>query len=159
MSSVQSASRMSTVRTCTPMVSSARQGETLASWSSTRDQHFVAGPQRAAQRTAQVKGVGGHVLAELDLGGRGRAQEVGHGGVGVVQHPVGLDGCLKRAAVVGVAAHQVIGHARHHLPRHLGAAGVVEENSARLERRELGPDLLDIEWHAMLLRIGCGSVP
>jgi hypothetical protein len=121
---------MSTQRTTAPRSSAASsQGEMLASWSEAGDDDFVARPQAAGQGAGEREGERGHVLAEDDLVGRGRAQEIGHGGMGFVEDLVRINRCLKCPAMVGVGIQQIIHHARHYRARHLRAPGLSKKTA------------------------------
>ncbi len=87
---------------------------------------FVARLERLADRAAEGEGQAGHVLAEDDFLAAPGVEEVGHDVVCFRDDPVAFDAGDECAAVIGVAAGQVIGHCVDARLRHLRAAGAVE---------------------------------
>ena len=115
-----------------------------------RDDDLVAGCQGRADGSADVQGQGRHVVAELDLVRRGRAEEVGDGRVGLVGDRVtqlaGREGATGVGVRILVVAHDGIDDAL----RDLRAARSVEEGDGTSsllagERGELGAQGFDIE--------------
>ena len=127
-------------RTVTPRSrSSARQGSTLAWWSSSVTTISSPGPQRRAQRPGQVEGQRRHVGPEGDLVGRG-VEEVGEGLPGVGDGVVGLLAGREGPVGVGVVVEEVVGHRLDHLAGHLRPAGAVEVGDrVAAVRRRPGP--------------------
>ena len=111
----------------------------------TRDDHHVAGLQRAGDRPADVQRQRRHVLAEDDLLRRRGVDEVGEGLVGAVQDGVGFATGGEEAAVVRIAVAQVVGDGVDHPARDLRAPRAVEEDRRSavddaVQGRELLPD-------------------
>ncbi len=119
-----------------------------------RDQHFVTGPQRASESTAEVKCQRRHIGAEDDFLCRGCIEQIGGGLMRFVQDGVGFAAGREDAALVGVARGQVMHHRIDDALRHLRPAGPVEENrragscpTNAIQRRELLAESIDIEHH------------
>ena len=114
-----------------------------------RDDHLVAGRERARDRVREEEVERRHVGAEGDLAGLG-AEEVGRRLVGGGEQRVGLARAGEGAAGVRVRALQVAAHRLDHGGRHLRAAGAVEVGDrpaadARAQRREALPDRVEVE--------------
>ena len=115
-----------------------------------RDDDLVTRAERRADRSPEVKGQARHVLAELDLVGAGRTEEVGDRGVGFLDDRVGALAGRERPARVRVRVAVVADDRVDHPLRDLRATRSVEEcdRPAILlagERRELRPQGFDIE--------------
>ena len=109
-----------------------------------RHEDLVAGTERAAEDPRGVQGEGRHVGAEDDLGA-GRCSEERRGlGARLLEHGVaGLRG-HERPAEVGVLVAVVGLDGLVDRPVHLRAAGVVEEDTVAVDRREAGADRGDV---------------
>ena len=111
---------------------------------------LVARLERRADRAADVEGQAGHVLAELDLVGRARVEQVGDRqvAVGHDRHaPLARD---ERPAVVRVRGPVVVDDRVDDPLRDLRAAGAVEERQRaavllEAQRGELAPERGDVE--------------
>jgi hypothetical protein len=122
-----------------------------------RDDDLVAGPQRGADAPPDMERERRHVVAELDLVRAGGSEEVGDSRVRFLGHRVGRLARRERAAVVGVGVGQVAGDRVDDALRDLGAAGSVEEGDrspvlGMAERRELGPECVDVEHGSPMIR-------
>ena len=100
-----------------------------------RHHDLVAGRQVATDRTAHRKGQGRHVRTERDLVGIVGADEIGGRSVDLVEERIGLDRCGEGAAMVGVAALEIVRHGGDAFARDLRAARAIQVGDARAIKR------------------------
>jgi hypothetical protein len=111
---------------------------------------LVAGHQRRPDRAADVERQRRHVRPELDLVGRGRAEQVGHGGMRLVDRGVAAAAGEERTVVVRVRRPVVVRDRRDDRVRDLRPAGAVEQRdrpAVLLDRegRKPAPERFDVE--------------
>eukprot|EP00913_Durusdinium_trenchii_P023397 g21975.t1 len=96
------------------------------------DKNLVAGRPGAADRPAECKRQAGHVAAEADAAGVGRAEKIGQRLVSAVENHVAFFRGGEPASVVGVGVQQIPADRIGDALRNLTARGTVKEGDRRI---------------------------